>query len=517
MAEKAPDPAPNPLLRAAKAVGSTSASVLGSILRAIAYGTVGGVVVLLVVFITLLQKRQDLDVWHKVRLSEFKAGSGVDTFAAYQQLEETLFAEVDTEVCDQLAPEDRTKINRYNKGSLCDPGRWERNWNRSFEMPNEGATTAVVLVHGMSDSPYSLRALAEEAHARGAWVVGLRLPGHGTAPAGLVDIRWEDLTAATELAVRHAKSRVTGKVYLVGYSTGGALAVHYALRSVREDSLPRIDGIVLVSPAIGVTRAAAFAVWQGRLGRWLGLDKLAWNDISPEYDPFKYGSFAVNAADVAWRLSGEVQTLLSRCTAEQLSSLPPILGFQSAVDATVVTDAVVDGLFARLPDNGNELVLFDINRHAEVEAVLASDPGPRLEARLAGAPPPFTLVVLTNESRESHDVVLRVRRPRSSSREVIDTGLAWPPAVFSLSHVALPKPYDDPLYGGDPSVASPGVQLGRLAFRGERGVLQVPATSMLRLQWNPFYPWMEEKVLAFMDLDVPETEPEPPAENDPSS
>ena len=60
----------------------------------------------------------------------------------------------------------------------------------------------MLLLHGMSDAPYSLRALGEALHARGFHVLGLRLPGHGTAPSGLVTATWEDMAAAVALAAR---------------------------------------------------------------------------------------------------------------------------------------------------------------------------------------------------------------------------------------------------------------------------------------------------------------------------
>ncbi|MDE0835109.1 MAG: hypothetical protein OSA84_02010 [Akkermansiaceae bacterium] len=68
---------------------------------------------------------------------------------------------------------------------------------------------------------------------------------------------------------------------------------------------------MLLSPEIGVSKAAGLAVWQGRIGHWLGLEKLAWNSISVEYDPFKYNSFAVNAGDQAYRITVEIEERMS--------------------------------------------------------------------------------------------------------------------------------------------------------------------------------------------------------------
>ncbi len=123
--------------------------------------------------------------------------------------------------------------------------------------------------------------------------------------------------------------------------------------------LPEVAGLALISPAIGVTPLAALAVWQARIGHLLGLDKLAWSDIRPEYDPYKYGSFAVNAGDQVYRLTVEVQSRLAALAAAgRLDRVPPIIAFQSMVDATVSTRALIQGLFARLHHGRHELVLF---------------------------------------------------------------------------------------------------------------------------------------------------------------
>ena len=457
------------------------------------------VVALLTTFVIVMQDRPDLQPWHEVELdAEFTAETGARRFDDYLAAEERVFRQLDERVYGALPAGSDASIERYHRGSLADPRRWPRDWNRSFEMPVDDPRIAVLLLHGLSDSPYSLRGLAQTLHERGAWVLGLRLPGHGTVPAALKDVHWQDMAAALRLAVRHLRE-VAGKrrIYLVGYSTGGALAVRYALRGLQEREQPQPAGVVLISPAIGVTPLAALAVWQARIGDLLGLDKLAWQDIKPEYDPFKYNSFAVNAGDQIYRLTAEITRLIDQHRqAGDLQELPPILAFQSAVDATVSASAVVEGLFERLPSDGHELMLFDINRQADMEHVLASDPqkyfGHLLERRAL----PYGLEVVTNRGR---DVVILDKPAGESEYAVSPTGLSWPRHVFSLSHVALPIRGDDPLYGtaGRPS---PGIYLGDLAFHGERGVLQISAADMLRLRWNPFYSLMERRITAFMGL-----------------
>ena len=196
-----------------------------------------------------------------------------------------------------------------------------------------------------------MRALAEIFAARGWYVVGLRLPGHGTAPAALTRVTWQDWAAATRLAAKHLRAKTGPDVPLViaGYSMGAALAVEYALATRQGESLPRASGLVLLSPAIGVSPIAAFAAWPARIARWTGWERLAWTETPPEFDPYKYNGFAANAADQIYQLTMRIRKqIASLGKPGSVTGLPPMLTFQSVADSTVSTDAVVDTLFAKL-------------------------------------------------------------------------------------------------------------------------------------------------------------------------
>ena len=92
----------------------------------------------------------------------------------------------------------------------------------------------------------------------------------------------------------------------------------------------------------------------------------------------------------SWRLSTEVQAQILRLgKSGRLKDLPPVLAFQSLVDATVSTDAVVHALFDQLDANGSELVLFDINRLSGMEPFIA--PGDRDDPFAAHGPLAATL------------------------------------------------------------------------------------------------------------------------------
>ncbi|NVK40298.1 MAG: alpha/beta fold hydrolase [Oceanospirillaceae bacterium] len=460
-------------------------------------------VILLIVAVLYLNSRADLNVWHKADLDEeFNAEKGLSDFQQYLSLEARLFQQLEEDVYQKVPAEQQANINRYTRGSLSDPERWPTNWNRTFELSAEQPTAGILLLHGMSDSPYSLRQLGTVLNGAGAYVIGLRLPGHGTAPSGLTDLEWQDLEAAVELAMRHLANQSKGQpLYIIGYSTGAALAVLYALSALEDNRLSRADGLILVSPAIGVSSLAVLAVWQARLGRWLGLDKLAWNSISPEYDPFKYGSFAINAGDVVYRITGEIQRRIDDAQKNgTLSDLPPLLAFASVVDATVSTPALVSGLFDRLPAAEHELVLFDINHNANIEPIMRADTDAVLRLLQTDEDRPYILSLVSNEPSRGDTVMVSRTAPADAIGSETPLDIGWPEDLYSLSHVALPFPPQDPLYGGPDAAESPGIRLGDFALLGERGVLQIPAAEMLRLRWNPFYRYLEKRVLDFLAL-----------------
>ncbi|SDZ75972.1 alpha/beta hydrolase [Microbulbifer marinus] len=472
-------------------------------LRFILHCLIGVLLTLLVVFAIYIDRLPDLHVWHTADLDEeFTEDSPVATFAEYLALEQRLFAQLDEEVYQKTEPAGLDSLNRYRRGSLADPARWPTNWNRSYLLEAENPRFMVLLLHGLTDAPYSLRHMGRRLHESGATVLGLRIPGHGTAPSGLVGVRWQDMTAAVRLAMRHLAELGDGRpIHIVGYSNGAALAVHYALAALDEPQLPRVRSLVLLSPEIGVAPAAALAVWQARLGRLLGIEKLQWNSIHLlEYEPFKYGSFAVNGGALTHELTVEVKRKIKALSADNgLEAMPPILSFSSVIDATVEAPAVVNNLFNLLPAGGHELVLFDINRQARIEHILKWKPD-RIIAALREVPRRnYALTLVTNVSADSPQLVARRWLSDSDTPEEQSIGLQWPPDIYSLSHVALPFPPADSIYGGYPAAPGPGIQLGNLALRGERNALVISASTQLRLRWNPFYPWLENRAVEFIE------------------
>ena len=445
----------------------------------------------------------DLKPWHRIIIDDVDAGVLDEryTFDQYLAHEEQLFARVRAFEAT-IEPAERTPVNRYHAGSLSHSSSAGHDWNRSFESVPEQIRAGALLIHGLTDSPYSMRSIADVLRKHGVYSLALRMPGHGTVPSALVTATWRDWLAAVRMGVRHVRSKTPAgaPLVLVGYSNGGALALTYTLSAIEGNGDPVPSKLLLLSPMIGVTPAARLAWWISLLGAVPYFEKSNWLDVLPEYNPFKYNSFPANAAFQTASVTRAIRDDLARVAASgHLDAIPPILTFQSAVDATVSTPAVVHDLYDRLPANGSELVLFDVNHVAGIDVFLQPSDRSLVERLLEHTPRRYRRVIVTNGSPDSREVEARAIEPGVVTVTRHPLGMSWPPEVFSLTHIAIPFAADDPLYGIDGSSRIVGLlPIGRLSPRGERAVLTVGTDTLMRLSSNPFFPYLAERVVQWL-------------------
>ena len=442
--------------------------------------------------------------WHTARLShEFEAaqGSGRYGFDEYRAQEARLFDEVSALAAERYDATQDTAISRYAPQGSPYARRVDGDWNRSYLLPASPQRGVALLVHGLSDSPYSLRAVALALQRAGVTVYGLRLPGHGTIPAALDTVHWRDWLAAVDLVVRQIRrDHPDAPFWYVGYSTGATLGLKHATGAIaagREDLLPQ--RLILLSPALGVSPFAPLANLQRLISRWGVAPKARWADVGPEIDPYKYASFAKNAgAQIASLISALYADLDRMDRNGSMARMPPVTSFQSIVDATVSTADLAGRFYGRLHGGTSELVLFDINRRAGIEALLSFSPAAVIGAFQRAPRRDFRLTVIGNADGRAQ-VTQRTWAPGRAEPESRPLPYAWPPDVYSLSHVALPFPPDDPIYGLTAAADEGLPPLGALALRGERGALSIPASEQLRLKSNPFFGYLSQRLLEVVD------------------
>ena len=115
----------------------------------------------------------------------------------------------------------------------------------------------VLLVHGFTGSPSEMRLLANYLHEQNFTVLALRLPGHGTRVADLVDVKYQHWLSAVEDAY-HVLRDLCCDISVVGLSMGGLL-------SLQLSHLMPINRVVSLSAPIDITDNRVEYIWLYRL------------------------------------------------------------------------------------------------------------------------------------------------------------------------------------------------------------------------------------------------------------
>ena len=219
-----------------------------------------------------------------------------------------------------------------------------------------------------------MRAVAELLREQGFYTLALRMPGHGTCLRGLTrcDVGGLARGRADGRAARAAAIGPIAPLILVGYSNGGALAVKYTLEAL--DGRPAIRAVA-AAPAVADdrrhARGAARLVDQpagrrallreGALARRAAGIQPVQVQLVPRQrrvpDGIAHEGIAAGSREAAGGGPAE--------------ALPPVLTFQSAVDATVSTAGGRERAVRPLPANGSELVLFDVNHQSGIDVFLS--------------------------------------------------------------------------------------------------------------------------------------------------
>lgn len=107
-----------------------------------------------------------------------------------------------------------------------------------------GGKIGVLVIHGFTGSPESIRPWAEGFGDAGFTVLAPTLPGHGTTVDDLNRTQWSDWYERVESAFLELKS-TCDRVFVAGFSVGGALALRLA--QIRGSEM---EGVLLCNASI---------------------------------------------------------------------------------------------------------------------------------------------------------------------------------------------------------------------------------------------------------------------------
>jgi esterase/lipase len=207
--------------------------------------------------------------------------------------------------------------------------------NAPYVLHAKHPKAVVVLFHGLSDSPFFMRSIAEYLQSQGyTAIVGLT-PGHGKydADADMEDPQLKErwLTHSQSL-IQLAKS-LDSPLFIGGFSTGGAFATHYMLNNPGD-----IQGLLLFSGALQLADNAESMskVWGMK---WI----TKWFDgeyPSQGPNPYKYPSVGLYSALVLMDVINDIRDKLAIYSENQKTLTTPIFAAHSAADKTTLIEGV---------------------------------------------------------------------------------------------------------------------------------------------------------------------------------
>lgn len=431
----------------------------------------------------------DLKIHHDSSLfkESFKYSSYI-TFKDYLQ-DEKLFIE---NIYKKLG-KDSSPDPKYRPGNISNPQVDSTNLNRSsiYHPPKKVSKGVALVVHGLSDSPYHMLHIIETLVDKNYTVINLRLPGHGTAPGGLLSVKWQNWAEAVDfgvnMSVKELENTTDKKFITIGFSTGGALLIRHLLKEIKSSGNRVPDKLILYSPAASITKQAFFADFHEYISWFPGLEKFKWMDVLEEMDPYKYQSFPKNAAYQIYKLTESNKRIIEKIAKnkELLDKIPPIITFQSPFDATVEYKGIVS-LYQKIGNKKSQLILFAQNSvyqglyYDSVKQVISSE---NFKTNIFDS----ELYIIKNIKSDNHLAALYKAyvNKENSFEYILEDGfpqIPWPEKVFAQSHISPHIKDNDAFYGKESVIFTDENN----KLKGERGLLK-DETSFVRLKYNPFY------------------------------
>ena len=334
-----------------------------------------------------------------------------------------------------------------------------------YELAQENNDKAILLIHGLTDSPFSFHDLSQYFYQQGFTVRTLLLPGHGIAPSELLTVEYSEWQQAANFAIEQTL-KDHQQVYLGGLSTGGALIFNHLMQQEVVDE--KIKGLFMWSPA---SKAKNDLAW---LAKYIDLIPFVdWIDLDADIDFAKYESFPYNAA-------AQVDTIMSLVVDDGTSASRkmheiPIFVVASEHDQTI--------------DTGHTLQLVQ-------EWQLAS---PQTQMKKS------VLIYYGDNKKLPEELVnlMEVIVPECSPQSLCSE-------IFDVAHIATTNSPENPHYGVNGQYRNCGHYLNQparyQACKNNKQVIKGEVTEanishkrpMQRLTYNPYYQDMLVAMTTFL-------------------
>lgn len=218
-----------------------------------------------------------------------------------------------------------------HRAFISDNKTQEITMNMPFECGTQYREIGVLLVHGLGDSPYFFRDVANALCNEGIHVRTILLPGHGSKPGDMLNVSYEQWQQETNHHIRLFSEEVDN-LYIGGFSTGANLTT-IASFSMAEEL--HIKGLIHFSPAF----KSRFFV--SRLAPYI--DSLfPWPNVEEEDNPSRYNSTAMPGFAAYQESVNVLQDLFSQSEKRKRTLNLPVLMVVAEKDSVVDTTKIAE-------------------------------------------------------------------------------------------------------------------------------------------------------------------------------
>lgn len=250
------------------------------------------------------------------------------------------------------------KTSHHKFAGFADSKPYEIGKNRYLDNPE--SDTCIITIHGFSSAPKEVEQLSLYLYEKGFSVYSPRLDGHGTSPKDLKDKEWEDWYKSVCEAISIASIKYR-KIFLVGFSTGGLLAL---LSANKKYFL--FNGIVCINAALNLkdirvkTLLPAISVWNDLVKNFsenkFTKDYIKNNAENPDIN---YDKFYVETI--------EELSLLMKATRKKLKHIKEPCLIIQAKDDPVVNASSAYEIHEKIQSKHKEIEIIDAENHVIVK------------------------------------------------------------------------------------------------------------------------------------------------------
>lgn len=203
--------------------------------------------------------------------------------------------------------------------------------NMPFECGTQYRDTGILLVHGLGDSPYFFRDVANAVCSEGIHVRTILLPGHGSKPGDMLNVSYQQWQAETNHHIKLFSEEVDN-LYIGGFSTGANLTTIASFSMAEELD---IKGLMHFSPAF----KSRFFV--SRLAPYIG-SLFPWPNVEEEDNPSRYNSTAMPGFAAYQESVNVLQDLFSQSEVAKRTLNLPVLMVVAEKDSVVDTTKIAE-------------------------------------------------------------------------------------------------------------------------------------------------------------------------------